>query len=67
MEEEEYFQFFHSINLMVKLYRPGESFGELALITKRRRAATMECKEDSYLLALSKTGFDLIVSKFIEH
>ena len=51
---------------MVKLYQPGEAFGELALLTKSKRAATMEIKSNAFLIEMSKQGFDLIVGSYLK-
>ncbi|KRX07762.1 Cyclic nucleotide-binding protein [Pseudocohnilembus persalinus] len=65
MSEEEYMRIFNSKNNMVKLYQSGDAFGELALLTQNPRAATLECKKDTYLLEMSKQGFDLLVSSYV--
>ena len=41
---------------------PGESFGELALISEKPRAATIECQELSVLAVLTKQEFTRILS-----
>ncbi|KRX07760.1 Cyclic nucleotide-binding protein [Pseudocohnilembus persalinus] len=66
MSENEYIQQFKQNYNMVKLYQPGEAFGELALLTKAKRAATMECKTDICLIQMSKQGFDLIVGSYLK-
>ncbi|KAL4449887.1 hypothetical protein ABPG74_015006 [Tetrahymena malaccensis] len=48
----------------VKTFVAGESFGEIALMTKERRTATMVCQEETHLMVLSKEGFDKIIGSF---
>ncbi|KAL4499141.1 hypothetical protein ABPG72_017043 [Tetrahymena utriculariae] len=48
----------------VKTFIAGESFGEIALMTKERRTATMVCQEETHLMVLSKEGFDKIIGSF---
>ena len=68
--------------IQVKIFKPGEGFGEIALITNSnrffllllikntiyllKRTATMICKEDTHLLTLSKEGFDKILGAYHE-
>ncbi len=47
----------------IKVLSIGASFGELALMEKKPRAATIRCKEDSCFAVLDKKNFDLILSK----
>ena len=35
-------------------YKPGMAFGEIALLTKSKRTATMVCKEETHVMTLSK-------------
>lgn len=45
----------------VKILRAGTTFGELALISKKPRAATIICKEDCNLGVLEKKDFNSIL------
>ncbi|MFW5800125.1 MAG: ATP-binding protein [Spirochaetota bacterium] len=40
-----------------------EGFGELAIIDKQERSATVECLEDSTLLKLSHSNFEYLINK----
>jgi len=46
---------------MVKVYNPGESFGELALLYNAPRAASIKAVTDSVLYALDRATFNNIV------
>ena len=41
----------------IKILKTGDAFGELALISKKNRAASILCKEDSYFAVLDKKHF----------
>jgi len=43
--------------------RKGDSFGELALLKKQPRAATVQCTSESHFAVLSKADFDRIMGK----
>lgn len=45
----------------LKVYQPGEAFGELALLYNAPRAATIIAKEDCLLWALDRETFNYIV------
>jgi len=45
----------------LKVYGPGESFGELALLYNAPRAATIIAKSDSVLFSLDRETFNHIV------
>ncbi|KAL4449888.1 hypothetical protein ABPG74_015007 [Tetrahymena malaccensis] len=63
-EDVQYQQMYFPDMNMVKVYTPGEAFGEIALMTKERRTASMVCKEDSHLMVLSKEGFEKILGSY---
>ncbi|EAS00767.3 cyclic nucleotide-binding domain protein (macronuclear) [Tetrahymena thermophila SB210] len=63
-EDIQYQQTYFPDMNMVKIYTPGEAFGEIALMTKERRTASMVCKEDSHLMVLSKEGFEKILGSY---
>lgn len=48
----------------VKVLVQGQSFGELALLDNRPRAATIICEEDSHFAVLEKKSFSEILSIF---
>lgn len=48
----------------VRVLESGSSFGELALISNKPRAATVIAKEDTHLACLEKQDFDRILSKY---
>ena len=43
--------------------KPGASFGELALIHLKPRAATIICKEDCYFATLDRQGYDKVLKR----
>lgn len=45
----------------LKTYKPGESFGELALLYNAPRAASIKAKSESLLFALDRATFNNIV------
>jgi cAMP-dependent protein kinase regulator len=45
----------------LKVYQPGESFGELALLYNAPRAATIRAKTDSVMFSLDRETFNHIV------
>jgi cAMP-dependent protein kinase regulator len=47
----------------LKIYEPGEAFGELALLYNAPRAATIIAKEDSILFSLDRECFNNIVKE----
>ncbi|KAL4499140.1 hypothetical protein ABPG72_017042 [Tetrahymena utriculariae] len=63
-EDVQYQQMYFPDMNMVKVYTPGEAFGEIALMTKERRTASMVCKEDSHFMVLSKEGFEKILGSY---
>lgn len=50
--------------LEIKILKTGESFGELALISKKPRSASILCKEDCYFAVLDKKYFFEILCNF---
>lgn len=48
----------------VKTLPPGSSFGELALLDKGKRSATIVCKEECEFAVLEKSHFVGILSKY---
>ena len=46
----------------VKLLTAGDSFGELALLENKPRAATVICKENCHFATIEKQYFDQILS-----
>jgi cAMP-dependent protein kinase regulator len=46
---------------LLKTYKPGESFGELALLYNAKRAATIVAKTDCVAFALDRATFNNIV------
>ncbi|KAL4466991.1 hypothetical protein ABPG74_010588 [Tetrahymena malaccensis] len=51
---------------LIKLFGPGDAFGEIALLTKQRRTGTMICKQDTHIMSLSKEAFDKLLGKYHE-
>ena len=48
----------------VKTLKEGEAFGEMALITKKTRSASILCKEDCYFAVLDrKYFFEILCNK----
>ena len=45
---------------------PGDSFGEMALLTDEPRSANIETLEETQLLVLTKTDFDRVLQKYPE-
>lgn len=50
----------------LKTYKPGESFGELALLYNAPRAATIVAKTDSYLWSLERMTFNSIIKTAVQ-
>ncbi|EAR96997.3 cyclic nucleotide-binding domain protein (macronuclear) [Tetrahymena thermophila SB210] len=51
---------------LIKVFGPGDAFGEIALLTKQRRTGTMICKQDTHIMSLSKEAFDKLLGKYHE-
>ena len=49
--------YFCNIMKLVKTYGPNESFGELALITNKRRKAKLVTSTDTHFAILSKVDY----------
>ncbi|CAG9334175.1 unnamed protein product [Blepharisma stoltei] len=49
----------------VLILRDGASFGELALLEKKPRAASIQCKEPSHFAVLDKPNYQRILSKLM--
>lgn len=47
----------------LKTYKPGEAFGELALLYNAPRAATIRAKSESTLFSLDRECFNNIVKE----
>lgn len=47
----------------VAILRTGQSFGELALIANKPRAATIRCMSDTHFAVLSKQDYDKVLGK----
>ena len=45
------------------ILKSGKSFGELALIKKQPRAATIRCLEDSHFAVMSKSDYEKVLQK----
>jgi CRP-like cAMP-binding protein len=48
---------------IVKIYKSGDSFGELALLDNKPRAASIRCVEDCHFAVLEKANFQEILSQ----
>lgn len=49
---------------VTKIYNPGDSFGEIALITKSTRMATIMCRTSCEMITLSREGFNRMIGVF---
>ena len=49
--------------LPVRMMDAGEAFGEIALVTRSKRTATILCKENCHLIILTKASFDKILGE----
>lgn len=56
---------FEETLIEVKVLETGSSFGELALIENKPRAATIKCKENCHFAVLDKVYFTNILSKLL--
>lgn len=55
-EEEKYFV--TAVNL-----KSGKSFGELALIKNKPRAATIKCTEECHIASMSKADYEKVLAR----
>ena len=53
--------------MRVKELERGDVFGEIALVTKSKRTATIVCSSDCDFLTLTKQGFDSILGEYENH
>ncbi|KAL4484286.1 hypothetical protein ABPG72_006397 [Tetrahymena utriculariae] len=60
-EDEQYYKKKFPDMFNKKKIIPGDSFGEISLLTNQTRTATMVCGEESWLLTLNKEGFDKLI------
>ncbi|KAL4491243.1 hypothetical protein ABPG72_021629 [Tetrahymena utriculariae] len=44
-------------------YKQGDSFGEVALLTRSKQQGTVVCLEDTHIMSLSKEAFDSILGE----
>ena len=54
----------NGIKLELNLLGPGDSFGEIALLTGKARAAFAEAIEETQLTVVSKERFDRVLRKY---
>ncbi|EGR29583.1 hypothetical protein IMG5_152940 [Ichthyophthirius multifiliis] len=52
--------------ILVKIFVPGDSFGEISLITSKGRTATLVSKEESHVMILNKASFDKVLGSIQE-
>lgn len=57
------FRTVNSNSVKLKTYKPGESFGELALLYNAPRAATIQAKGECIVFALDRATFNNIVKE----
>ena len=50
----------------VRSLTTGDSFGEIALITKQKRTATIICTEESEFMVLERNTFDRVLSSLLQ-
>lgn len=55
-----------NIEYEIKILEKGTSFGELALLENKPRAATVACKENCHFATLERQYFDQILSILIK-
>lgn len=55
-------------NMMIQVdtFKPGKSFGELALLNNTKRSATIVALEDSHFGVVEKEHFDSVVGKILQ-
>ncbi|KAL4505386.1 hypothetical protein ABPG72_002448 [Tetrahymena utriculariae] len=65
-EDQDFLEHQYPNMKLVKTYSNGGAFGEIALLTKEKRTATMVCEQDTHFMCLSKEGFDQIMGAYRE-
>ncbi|KAL4492418.1 hypothetical protein ABPG72_005553 [Tetrahymena utriculariae] len=56
----------YPLQKVTKIYKPGESFGEIALLTRGQRMGTMICRTDVQVISLTREGFNRIKGAWAE-
>ena len=64
MDHNEFLKLKFSMMKPVKDMGIGTGFGEIALITKQRRTASIVCKKDTACMVLTKAGYDAIIGAY---
>ena len=49
---------------IVKIFEPGEGFGEIAIMNREPRTATLVCREETHLMVLSREGFEMLMGNY---
>ena len=65
IEEGEFdcFKVINGSSTYLKTYKPGDFFGELALITNKPRAATIRCLQDCHFAVIQKEDYQKVLQK----
>lgn len=61
--EEYYIKYYKEFEFK-KTFKPGESFGEIAILTQSKRTGTMICREESTLITLDKNNFEILMGEY---
>ncbi|KAL4445999.1 hypothetical protein ABPG74_010991 [Tetrahymena malaccensis] len=56
----------YPLQKVTKIYKSGESFGEIALLTRGQRMGTMICRTDVEVISLTREGFNRIKGAWAE-
>ncbi|EAR85351.2 cyclic nucleotide-binding domain protein (macronuclear) [Tetrahymena thermophila SB210] len=56
----------YPLQKVTKIYKSGESFGEIALLTRGQRMGTMVCRTDVEVISLTREGFNRIKGAWAE-